>query len=264
MSMTISFIGVGNMAGVIIGGLLSSGTAAADIILYDKDPAQCARFPGCAVASSISEAAAASIVVLSVKPQTIPEVLAELAGVGIKDGTVVLSIAAGVSIGAIERALGENVPVVRVIPNALMMINCGVAALCRNKNVSDDDFVFARAMFEANGYATEVEEREINAFTALTSSSPAFVYLFLDSMIKSAAALGVTRPETLEMLCRTVAGSAQMVLKSGKTPDELVSMVATHGGTTEAAINVFRAKGWTETIIAAVDACEKRAAEIGI
>ena len=261
----IAFIGVGNMAGAIIGGILKAGTAdPAHLILSDRFPEKCASYTerGAVLAASPAEAAAmADCVVLSVKPQNFPELLPELAAVeGIRDKLIV-SIAAGISTETVKAAL-HGAPVVRVMPNTPMLIGMGVSILCRADDVSPEDFAYVREIFEASGTVTVIGEEDMNRIISVTASSPAYVFAFINAICEGAKAQGMDGDALLGSICDMVIGSATLLKHGGLTPEEQIKVVTSKGGTTERAMNVLRERDLTATVVEAMKACTARAEEL--
>lgn len=262
----IAFIGVGNMANAIIGGLLRSGAVdCAHLILSDKFPEKCADYiqGGAVLSPSPAEAAReADCVVLSVKPQNFPEILPELAAVEGIQSKLIITIAAGISAETVKTAL-HGAPVVRVLPNTPMLIGQGVSVVCRADDVDAEDFAFVCAMFEASGSVTLIDESEMNRIISVTSSSPAYVFAFIDAICKGAEAQGLDGEALLSAVCDMVIGSA-MLLKSGDlTPAEQISRVTSKGGTTEQAMRVLTERDMAGVIADAMKACTHRADEMG-
>ena len=162
---------------------------------------------------------------------------------------------------SIENIL-KNVKLIRTMPNTPLLIGQGVTALCRNNNVSDEDFEFVKNIFASCGIITEIAEDDINALTAITSSSPAYIYLFIKSMLDGAKNLGFNYANTLDLICKTFIGSANMVLASDKTLEEQIRMVKSPNGTTEKALNVLENNDIQKIISDAMEACTKRAIEL--
>lgn len=255
-----AFIGAGNMAYAIIGGM-----GKADVTVYDKITSQYEKF-GTAVKTAESAPKAienADYVVLAVKPQNFAELLEEVKNSGIcLDGKTFVSIAAGVKTESICKGLGKDVSVIRTMPNTPLLIGKGVTALSRNGLVSDEAFKEIDAMFSSIGVTVELPEDKMNAVIAATSSAPAYIYHIIDSICAEAKAEGLDFPGMTEAVCEMVKGSADMVLQSGKTPAELIKMVTSPNGTTERAMNVLYSEGISETIAKAMKACTKRAEEL--
>lgn len=259
----ILFIGAGNMACAIVNGIIKSGLVDAEnIFLFDKNETQYSRFNSkCKKATELASVfPEADYVFLSVKPQNIKEILESITCLDYKR-PVFVSICAGITIESIERAL-PGAKIVRTMPNTPLMLGQGVTAICRNSLVNDSDFDFAKSLFSSSGYVTEIQESDINALTAITSSSPAYIYLFAKSILDGAKALNFNYDDTLKMICYTLIGSANMMLTSDKSVDDLIRMVKSPNGTTEQALNVFDAKGFSDIVVEAMKACTNRAEEL--
>lgn len=259
----IAFIGAGNMASAIVNGVVKSSIVSDNqIILFDKNTEQYKKFPpNCNIAKDLSEACSfADYIFFSVKPQNIKEVLSEIKEQDIKE-KIFVSICAGITIGSIEAIIGQ-VKVVRTMPNTPLLIGQGVTALCRNDAVTDDEFKFVTSLFASSGYTAELKESEINAITAVTSSSPAYIYYFIKSMLDGAKKLGLNNNDLLEMICRTFIGASNMVLSDSRSVDELIRMVKSPNGTTERALNVFDDEGISDIIEKAMKSCADRADEL--
>ncbi len=265
--MKIAFIGVGNMASAILGGILN-GTgkfAEKDVIIYDKLPEKTDAYPFLEKADSVSDAVCkADYTVFAVKPQNFPEMLDEIKTSGISlDGKTFITIAAGISCEFITSVLGD-VAVVRVMPNTPLLVGAGTSALCRNKYVTDEAFGIAFSLFSGLGLAVELGEENMNEIIALTSSSPAYVFLFIKSMADTAKAQGLKLEysELIKLGCSAVIGSAKLLSESTDTADELIRKVTSPGGTTEQAMKVLYENGFEKIIKDAMDACTKRAYEL--
>lgn len=265
---TITFIGAGNMASAIIGGLLASGCEASLITVYDKmeEKVTALAEKGVNAAPSIPEACEASqFILLAVKPQNFKEVLTELGKSGVNtDEKVFITIAAGISTEAVSAMLGREAAVVRVMPNTPLQIGKGVSAICRNSRVSDEDFALACSVFKCSGMVMQLDESQLNTVICANGSSPAYFYHFIDAVVKSAKAQGLECDDRtlLEAVCRTVIGSAEMLLASGKTAEELVRAVTSPKGTTERAMNILYDENVADTIDRAMRACTDRAEEM--
>ena len=268
MSDRFAFIGAGALAGAVTECLAvyyGSGSKK-EFILYDPDKSKYDNYAGknYSVSDTINDAVAAGrYIVLAVKPQNLSAVLAEIKAGNCYDESVFILPAAGVATVAVTDILGD-VPVIRIMPNMPLRIGYGVTAICRNAAVSDDDYKIVFDVFSACGYTFELPEEGMNPVIAATSSSPAYVYLFIKSIIDGSASMGLDPRVMLEPACRAVIGSAYMLLRSGKTPEELISMVATPGGTTESALSVLTSNGFVETVGEAMRSCTKRANELSV
>ena len=259
----IAFIGSGNMASAIAGGIIKSKTVLpSDVILFDKNEEQYKKFDAeCKKASCAKEAAlCADYVFFSVKPQNIKDVLSEISSLD-NTGKVFISICAGITIESIEKWLGK-VKIIRVMPNTPLLIGQGVTALCKNEFVAKEEFDFVSSLFSSSGYTTEIEEKDFSALTALTSSSPAYVYLFAKSMLTGAQKLGFNPSDAVLLVCKTLIGSANMILSDSRSLDELIRMVKSPNGTTEKALDVFENNNFTDIVCEAMKACADRAEEL--
>lgn len=265
---TITFIGTGNMATAIIGGMLDAGVDASLVTVYDKFSEKSAAFAarGVNVAPTLIDAVAASeLILLSVKPQNFAEVLGEIRESGIDLGTkTFISIAAGISTKAVSTMLGRECAVVRVMPNTPLQVGRGATALSRNALVSDEDFALARSIFDGAGVTVCLDEAQMNTVICANGSSPAYFYYFIDAIVRSAKAQGLELDdkELTELVCRTVIGSAEMLLASDKSAAELIRAVTSPNGTTERAMNVFYEEKVDEIIDRAMRACTVRAEEM--
>lgn len=258
----ILFIGAGNMANAIALGLSKSKIVNDnDIILYDKNIEQYSKFnKSFSIAKDIcSGIEMADYIFISVKPQNIKDVLSEI-NIDIKN-KVFISICAGITMASIEAVLND-VKLVRAMPNTPLLIGQGVTALCKNAKATNEEFEFVKSIFSSCGIVTEIAEKDINALTAITSSSPAYVYLFIKSMLDGAKNLNFNYENTLELICKTFIGSANMVLSSDKSLDEQIRMVKSPNGTTEKALNVLEGDNIAKSISDAMEACTKRAIEL--
>lgn len=264
---SIAFIGVGNMGSAILGGILESRVFSPDsITLCDPFKEKCEPFivRGCTYTPSLPTAAQnAECILLAVKPQQIDAVMNEIAPYSA--GKLVLSIAAGVPIARIAEKL-PKASVVRAMPNTPLLVGKGVTALCRDTAVSDvsqDDFALAFRIFSASGMAVELPESQINPVTALTSSSIAYFARFIGDMYAWATNNGfVADSQTLEMICRSAIGSAELLMQTDFDPLSLERAVTSPGGTTAEAMKVFTERGLDTMIPDAMDACRRRADEL--
>ena len=261
----IAFIGVGNMANAIIGGLLRSGAVdCPHLILSDKFPEKCVPYTegGATLAASPAEAAAAAdCVVLAVKPQNFPEILAELSKVDGIEGKLIVTIAAGITTATVKTAL-RGAPVVRVLPNTPMLIGMGVSVICRAPDVDPADFAFVSAMFEASGSVTVIDEAEMNRIISVTSSSPAYVFAFIHAICEGAKAQGLDGDALLPAVCDMVIGSATLLRDGGLSPNQQISRVTSKGGTTERAMAVLSERGMADMVKDAMQVCTNRADEL--
>ena len=267
LNKTIAFIGAGNMAYAIVGGLVNPAASLfvpkEQITIFDTCVSQYEKFgQGFRIAKDIGEALQADIIVLAVKPQNYPEVLEDICGT-VLDGKIIVSIAAGISTAYIESKIG-HCAVVRAMPNTPLLIGKGVTALCCNVNTADEDFALVERIFEAGGTTIRLAERDMNKICAATGSSPAYIFLMIKAICEGAEAQDIVCEDMRAAVCNMVIGSATLALKSDKSLDELIRMVTSPKGTTEQALRVLHEADFEKTVIAAMDACTKRADELAL
>lgn len=260
------FIGAGNMATAIVNGILKhDANEAENLAVYDtaKDKAELMGQKGIAVLGSCKELAQRSdIIVLAVKPQNYPEVLSDIKD-AVTESTVIVTIAAGISISYIRTRLEKNCPVVRVMPNTPLLLGKGASALCPSENISSEDLELVQRMFAYSGKAVTLPEEMMNAVIAVNGSSPAYFYLFAKAMIDYAVSVGIERETALALVCQTMEGSAEMLRSSGDSPETLIEKVSSKGGTTIEALKVLNDCDVPQAIADAMAACTKRAGELG-
>lgn len=266
MNKKLGFIGVGNMATAIVGGMLSNSFVKPEYInLFDLDTSKCKTFveQGCVASDSLLTVANDSdIIVLAVKPQNYPDVLSQLSVIDCSD-KVFVSIAAGISISYIRTLLGADVKAVRVMPNTPLLLSKGATAVCSSDNIEQDEFELVRDMFALGGAVEVIDEAHMNEIISVNGSSPAYVYLFAKAMRDYAVSCGIDEQKALSLICATFEGAAAMMKDSGDDLDTLIKKVSSPGGTTIAALNSFEENKFTEIIKTAMKACTDRADELG-
>ena len=262
----LAVIGVGNMAKAIINGITSANIDISNIILFDKNTAQYSSLsglPNITVSDSVEDAITrAECVLISVKPQNYSEILPLMKNVKGYEEKLYISIGAGISTDAVRAELGD-VSVLRVLPNVPMLIGKGVSAICRNEDVSTEDFEFVKKVFASAGSVIEIDEEEMNRIIGVTSSSPAYVFKFIDAIVQGAAAQGINSEDIVDIVCDMVIGSALMLKNSDETPSELIAKVASKGGTTERALAKLDEYDFSNIVCEAMIACTARADELG-
>lgn len=266
MNQTISFIGSGNMAGAIIGGILSAGLVTSDKIiaadLNEEHLAHLASTHGIRTTTDNTSAAkAADILFLSVKPNVYPIVIEEIRN-AVRPEAVVVSIAAGQSTAKIESLFGEPIKLVRVMPNTPALVGEGMSALCPNSNMTPEETARITHIFNSFGQSEIVPESLIDAVVGVSGSSPAYVYLFIEAMADAAVADGMPRAQAYKFAAQSVLGSAKMVLETGMHPGALKDMVCSPGGTTIEAVRVLEEKGLRSAVFEAMKACTKKSASM--
>ncbi len=262
----IGFIGGGNMASAIMGGLLSSGLSDKDhIIVADKSPAAVERlqttFGIRACTENTQVSSQADILFLSVKPNMFAAVIPQIRK-HLKPGSLIVSIAAGQSIEKIEELFEHPIKLVRVMPNTPALVGASMSALCRNDNVSEEEIAEIKTLFDSFGESEIVSESLMDAVVGVSGSSPAYVYMFIEAMADAAVADGMPRNQAYKFAAQSVLGSAKMVLETGKHPGELKDMVCSPAGTTIEAVAVLEQKGFRSAVIEAQRACSRKSREM--
>jgi pyrroline-5-carboxylate reductase len=266
-NLTLGFIGAGNMARSLIGGLIADGYAAQRIWVSDVNGAalqQMAEHHGVhTVATNAEVAEHAQVLVLAVKPQMLKEVVHELAPIIQARHPLLVSIAAGITVDSIDRWAGGNAAIVRCMPNTPAMVKAGATGLFANSRVTPAQRSQAEAILRAVGLTLWVDaEAQLDAVTALSGSGPAYYFLFMEAMAEAGIALGLA-PETARLLSQqTALGAGRMAIESAVAPAELRRQVTSPGGTTERAIAAFEDGGLRALVGAAMQAAAHRAAEL--
>ncbi len=261
----IAFIGGGNMAGALIGGLVRGGTPPENIVVIEPFEAQRDKLRQAhgvlAQAAADARLAAAGTVVWAVKPQLFAEAAAPCAPfVG---RALQVSVMAGVRSGAIAKASGSG-RVVRSMPNTPALIGRGIAALFAAEGVSADERATAEALFAPTGTTLWVaREQDLDAVTALSGSGPAYVFYVLEAMIQAGTELGLPAAQARQLALATFDGAAALAAASSETPQALRAQVTSKGGTTHAAITALDERGVKDAFVRALHAAAVRADELG-
>jgi len=264
--MKIGFIGTGNMGSSIIKGILSSKFEKSENInIFDLDKEKVnnlvKEYGVNAVNSEKELAENCNIIILSVKPHIIPIVLKNLSG-NVKKDTIILTIAAGISISVIENALGEDKKVVRTMPNTPAQVLSGMTAVTFNKNIENSEKEIIFKLLNSFGKSVEIEEKLMHAYTGISGSLPAYVYMFMEALADGGVLCGIPRNKAYEIVAQTVAGSAKMLLETGKHPGQLKDEVCSPAGTTIEAVRVLENGNFRGNVIEAVVACTEKSKEM--
>ncbi|TXS90665.1 pyrroline-5-carboxylate reductase [Parahaliea maris] len=264
---TIAFIGAGNMARSIIGGLLESGHPAQSLRAADPFPASLEQLqalgPIPTFADNAEAASGADVVILAVKPQVMAEALGSIASHVAENRALVISIAAGITIDSMRARLGEQAAIVRCMPNTPALLGCGASGLYATEQVGQAQRGYAEAILGAIGLVEWVPgESALDAITALSGSGPAYFFLFMEAMIDAGCELGLERSTATAMAQQTALGAARMAIEGDVDLVELRRRVTSPGGTTQAAVESFEHSGLRETIARAMRAANDRAQEM--
>jgi pyrroline-5-carboxylate reductase len=269
MGITIACIGSGNMGNALMKGAAAGGLR---IGFSDADPRKAelaAKALGGAVYASNTDAVnQGDYVFLAVKPQVMPGVLVEIAPalrerLAAGNSAVLVSMAAGWSIGKIQALAGERTPVVRIMPNTPALVSRGMIALAASPEVTAEKTGELEKILGAAGLVDPVEEKYMDAVTGLSGSGPAYVYLFIEALADGGVRAGLPRDKALRYAAQTVLGAAAMVQETGKHPGELKDMVTSPAGTTIAGVAALENGAFRGTVMNAVEAAWKRSMELG-
>jgi pyrroline-5-carboxylate reductase len=258
--MKIGFIGLGNMAKAMIGGILQQNKVdRGDILGSDLSQDAVGHVKdtyGIRVCQDNRQVAAESdILFLAVKPQMMVEVISEIRD-SVKSAGIVVSIAAGKTVGFLQENFGsDDLKLVRCMPNTPALVGEGMTGVCGGANVTREDMESVLGLLESFGKASVVPERLMDAVVGISGSAPAYVFLFIEAMADEAVAAGMPRQQAYQFAAQAVLGSAKMVLETGKHPGELKDMVCSPGGTTIAAVKVLEEQGFRGVVMDAVEAC---------
>jgi len=266
LNSTLGFLGFGNMGSAIAKGLLETGTLTAeDIVVYDVDESKCdsAQAMGILVAGSPADlASGVHNLVLAVKPQTMGEALEQIKPT-LSSSTLVISIAAGISIGYLQDKLGAETRVARVMPNTPALVGDGAAGIALSGNCSETDGQTARMIFEAVGIATLVPEEAMDAVTALSGSGPAYFFYMTECLVKAAMVEGLDEATATRLAAQTLLGAGRLLTESGEPASVLRERVTSKGGTTAAALTSFQESDLEGIVRRAVRSAAKRSRELG-
>jgi len=261
--MKIGFIGAGNMGGAILKGILAKQFLPAnEVLVYDINTDLCNRWKNeyhVGIANSrIDLAEKCEWIVLCVKPVFLADVIADIKPC-LSNDKKVISIAAGWSIQMLQDSMGENcAQLLRVMPNTPALVGEGLLALCEETTLSDEDFCWAQKLFATLGTVQIIPERLIGAIIAVSGSSPAYVFMFIEAMADAAVKLGMPRQMAIECAAQAVLGSAKMVLETKLHPAVLKDQVCSPGGTTIEAVQVLEEEGMRGAVIKAMVACAEK------
>ncbi|MEZ4297521.1 MAG: pyrroline-5-carboxylate reductase [Polyangiaceae bacterium] len=263
----IGFIGGGNMASALIRGLLSSHVVEpAAVRASDLNEARreelTSKFGIEATADNSAVADWADVIVIAVKPQIVDRILAPVAD-AVRDGDLVISVAAGVPIEALEARLPAGTRVIRTMPNTAAIALAGATAIAPGSTVEKADIEVARTLFSAVGRCVVLDESLLDAVTGLSGSGPAYVMLMIEALADGGVKVGLGRDVALLLAAQTVYGAAKLQLETGEHPGRLKDMVTSPGGTAIAGLHTLEAGGLRRTLIDAVEAAATRSAELG-
>lgn len=266
MDRIIGFIGGGNMAKAIIGGIVNSGLVLPNKILVsnptiDKLKDLEDRYKIRITTNNVKVAETSDILFLSVKPNKYSEVIEEIKD-KVKEDTVVVTIAAGKDIEGIQREFGKKVKVLRAMPNTPALVGEGMTALMPSRQITEEEFIQVKYIFESFGKTELIDESLIHAFTAISGSSPAYVFMFIEALADGGVLQGMPRDKAYKFAAQAILGSAKMVLETGIHPGQLKDMVCSPAGTTIEAVEALEETGFRYSIMSAVKKCSQKSIDM--
>lgn len=258
----VGFIGCGNMGSSMVGGLIKSGfLKSEEIIVSTKTEASSKKlrdeFKVATTLDSKTVAKESETIILAVKPNMYKSVVEEIKS-ELTEDKLIITIAAGISIENMEEWLGDDLKIIRTMPNTPALVGQAMSAVCPNKNVSEEELKYCINIFESFGECEVLEEKYFDGFIAVAGSSPAYVFMFIEAMADGAVKLGIPRAKAYKMAAQSVLGSAKMVLETGKHPGELKDMVCSPAGTTIDAVVKLEKLGFRNSVIQAMDKCAEK------
>ncbi|MCG7286954.1 pyrroline-5-carboxylate reductase [Cellulomonas sp. ACRRI] len=258
-------LGGGVMGEALVTALLAAGWTADDVDVTERSAARAMELSGRygvrAADPNAKAVKGAGLVLVAVKPQVVPEVLAEIAPT-LRPGTLVVSVAAGVPVAVYEAALPAGTPVVRVMPNTPALVGKGASAIAPGTHATDEHLDLAERALAATGLVVRVAEKDLDAVTAISGSGPAYAFYLIDAMAEAGVLLGLTRDLATRLAVATVEGSAALAAQTGDHPVVLRERVSSPGGTTVAGVAQLDAHGVRAGVVAAARAAYDRSREL--
>jgi len=262
---SVAVLGGGVMGGTIVGALVAAGWGPDSVVVSEKDQARgeaLRKAHGIRLDSSLSSAVAgAGAVVVAVKPQDVADVLA-IVGPALAPGTLVVSVAAGLTAAFFEARLPAGTPVVRTMPNTPAIVSQGATAVAPGHNATANHVALVGAMLRSTGLVVNVDEADIDAVTAVSGSGPAYFYAMVEALIEAGVGQGLDRLVATQLATQTFVGAARLLVESGETPQALRAKVSSPGGTTLAALRAMETAGLADVIRAGAQAAAARAKEM--
>ena len=278
----IAIIGGGNIGEALLSGLLRSGRQVKDIVVAERVPARSRVLSETysVLVTNVADAVeSADFVIVAVKPSDVDSVTDEIADAVARDRAdsvehVFVTVVAGVSTGYFEAKLPAGAPVVRVMPNAPMVVGAGVSAIAKGRFATQEQLNEVSAVFDSVGGVLTVPESQLDAVTAVSGSGPAYFFLMVEALVDAGVAAGLSRPVATDLVVQTMAGSAAMLLERVEegggaagvdtTPARLRATVTSPAGTTAAGLTELERSGFRAAVNAAVAAAKSRAGQLGI
>ncbi len=264
--MKVGFIGTGNMGNAIIGGIIkSSFVESTDINIYDINTEKCEEIRNMYNVNILEDekeiVEKSDIIILAVKPHFYSSILSKISNT-ITNEKIILTIAAGISIAQVQEILGPDKKVIRTMPNTPAQILEGMTAVSFNTNITSKEKEMIFQLLNSFGKAEEIEEKHMHAFTAISGSLPAYVYIFIEALADGGVLEGIPRDKAYKIISQTVQGSAKMVQDTKKHPGQLKDEVTSPGGTTIEALRVLEKHNFRGALIEAVHKCTEKSKDL--
>jgi pyrroline-5-carboxylate reductase len=263
----IGIIGTGNMGEALISGLVYSRSSVPENIICSdirKDKLKLVKeeYGVATTKNNLDVVKASEIVIYAIKPQIIASILRETADC-LDMSKIIISIAAGVPLAAIESCLNKDLRLIRVMPNIATFVKEGAAAIAPGKHALKNDLKVSQAIFNSVGRSVIIEESLMDAITGLSGSGPAYIFLIVDALADAGVKVGLSREDALFLSSQTVLGAAKLLMDTNEHPGRLKDKVTSPGGTAIAGLHTLEEGGLRTTLINAVEAATKRAHELG-
>ena len=264
--MKLGFIGTGNMASAIMGGIIKKGIIPANEIigadLFEQGRERVKEVFGICVTADNNEVVEKSdVIILSVKPQFYEAVISEIRD-SVRPEQIVITIAPGKTLAWLGEKFAKEVKIVRTMPNTPALVGEGMTAMCPNASMTKDEIAYVGTLLESFGRVEIVPEHLMDTVVSTSGSSPAYVFMMIEAMADAAVSGGMPRSQAYQFAAQAVLGSAKMVLETGKHPGELKDMVCSPGGTTIEAVRVLEECGFRNAVIEAMKACEEKSKKL--
>ena len=262
--MTVAILGVGVMGETLLSGLIRGGRPVDELLVGEKRAERAAQLTekyGVRVVSNVEAVAQAGTVALVVKPQDMADVLEEISS-SLTPGTLLVSLAAGITTEFIESRVPDGIAVVRVMPNTPALVDEGTAAISPGTHCDDDHLAIAESLLRTTGRVVRVPEKQQDAVTAISGSGPAYLFFVVEAMIEAGVHLGLPRSTATELVVQTVVGSAKLLRETGEHPTVLREQVTSPGGTTAAAIRELESHRVRAAFMTAMEAARNRSHDL--
>lgn len=267
MGQTIGFIGCGKMAQAMIGGMIQNRQVQPEQVIASARTAETLhkvreRYGIRTAEENRMVAREADLLFLAVAPSQHERVIAEVRE-AVRPSTLVITVAAGITMQRVADLFQAGVKVVRTMPNTPSLVGAGMSALCANEHVTEEELARVIALFRSFGEVEVIAEKQMDAIPSISGSSPAYVYLMIEAMADGGVRLGLSRDQSYRLAAQAVLGAAKMVLETGKHPGELKDQVCSPGGATIAAVSELESQRFRGAVLAAMEKCFDKVKDLG-